>query len=66
MDSAQLLEDIKQLLRAEISQSEQRIIEGLRSEMHEGFQGIAEIITEHNNQLDNHEERLTVLETLPV
>ena len=76
MDSSQLLDDIKQLLHAEISQSEQRLRDEIKSseqrlsvdisqlcdEMHDGFAGIAEIITSTNDVLENHEQRVGKLE----
>jgi hypothetical protein len=73
MDNGQLIDDIKQLLKAELSQTEERIVtqlrteikesaDGLRKEMHEGFEGIADIVSSHNDQLDDHETRLTRLE----
>ncbi|MDB5182868.1 MAG: hypothetical protein JWO47_652 [Candidatus Saccharibacteria bacterium] len=69
------LDDIKQIFKAELSQTEQNIraeiqevkdellteIKDLRTEMHEGFEGIADIISTHNDQLDDHETRLTKL-----
>jgi len=73
MGTKQLLEDITQLLDVRLSQTEERIVtqvraeikesaDELRTEMHEGFEGIADILTTHNDQLDDHEERLTKLE----
>lgn len=73
MDTQQLLEDFKQLLKAELSQTEVRLgaqIEEvkteLQNEMREGFAGIGDTITEHNDQIDTHEIRLTKLEAKAV
>lgn len=63
------LDDLKQFMTALISQTEIRLeermeslISELRTEVHDGFVGIADIIDANNKQLDDHEERLAKLE----
>lgn len=58
----QQLDDLKQFIASQISQSEARTqdkLEGLRKEMLDGFAGVGEAIEEINKQVD---ERLTKLE----
>ena len=51
--------EAKDELRAEIKQSANEI----RTEMHQGFAGVGEPISAINDQIDDHESRLTKLET---
>jgi hypothetical protein len=77
MNDDQLLDDIKQLLQAELSQTEERIVTQLRmefrseiggliDEVHDGFAGIGDSTTEQNDQLSNHEVRIAKIEARAV
>lgn len=63
------LDDLKQFIVSQISQSESRLetklgtkIEESREEMQNGFAGVGEAIEQIHNITDNHENRLTKLE----
>jgi len=75
MDETQL-DDLKQFITATVGQAEARIttelradfrseIGGLREEMREGFASIGDTMSHQNDQLDDHETRLTKLESKP-
>ena len=66
--SDEQLEDLKQFIDGRISQATSGLatkkdIENLRKEMHDGFAGVGEAIEHINVILDQHEERITKLET---
>lgn len=65
MDNDQLLDELKQYMNGRLSQTEQYIheeIKELRTEVHEGFASIGDIVTAHNEQIDDLEIRTTKLE----
>lgn len=61
MNDAQI-DDLKSFFRTEMRMIAVEVMQELRSEMNAGFVSIADIITGHNDQLDNHEGRIGRLE----
>lgn len=72
MDNDQI-QDLKQFITATVSQTEQRLgelmdnlenkVEDMRQEMQEGFAGVGDAISGANDQLEDHEQRITKLES---
>jgi hypothetical protein len=76
--TAELIDDLKQFIVTTVSQavisSELRIkarfdstdskFDGLQREVREGFANIAEIVSLHNDAIDDHDERIKKLEPI--
>jgi len=72
LTQAEMIDDFKQFVGASISASEKNVtekltrelggrIDRLRSEMHDGFAGIADIFENHQSQLDEHNRDIKLL-----
>jgi hypothetical protein len=66
------IDDLKQFITATVSQTESRLesrlggkIDRLEKKVDDGFAAIGDIITDLQDQHDNHEKRLTTLEPHP-
>jgi hypothetical protein len=64
------IDDLKQFITTTVSQQlsdfERRLtsrIDGLEKKMDEGFAGVGDAIAEINDKIDNHDTRLTNLES---
>jgi archaellum component FlaC len=64
------IDDLKQFITTTVSQQltdfEQRLngrIDGLEKKMDEGFAGVGDAISEINDKIENHDTRLTNLES---
>jgi hypothetical protein len=66
------IDDLKQFITATVSQTESRLeshlggkIDRLEKKVDDGFAAIGDIIADLQDQHDNHEKRLTTLESHP-
>ena len=65
----EMIEDFKQYVDVKLAQQLEEIkleikeeIDELRTEMRDGFSGVADAIAGNQDQLDDHEKRITSLE----